>query len=244
MSSYCFRGSLQDSHVLGLQNSSCHSSYSKRSGKLWWFKWQLSPQSGWCPAQRGALTGPWVCCSFAAHLPLVVAWGSVCGVAEQRCSHHCAVLPPGMAAFSKGVKWAVRKAVTTLWEQQPHRILALLRMLSVPPELLLICLCVHLLPLALMAAGTSIFCSVKMTCCLWMTGCSTQRLTPCQSTTQTLKLKQACNSEAIAQHPAPTTSAGYCISFPLKEFVLFLKWYFGALVQFRTVFYWEDETMK
>lgn len=98
-------------------------------------------------------------------------------------------------------------------------------------------------PLALMAAGTSIFCSVKMTCCLWTTGCSTQRLTPCQSTTQTSKLKQACNSEAIAQHPAPTTSAGYCISFPLKEFVLFLKWYFGALVQFRTVFYWEDETM-
>lgn len=104
---------------------------------------------------------------------------------------------------------------------------------------------VRLLPShpCLMAPGTSIFCSVKMMCCPWTTGCSTQRLTPCQSTTQTLKLKQVCSSEAIAQHPASTASAGYCISFPLKEFVLFLKCYFGALVQFRTVLYWEAETV-
>lgn len=116
-------------------------------------------------------------------------------------------------------------------------------MLGVLLEFPLIFLCVHLLPThpCLMAPGTSIFCSVKMTCCPWTTGCSTQRLTPCQSTTRTLK--QVCSSEAIAQHHASAASAGYCISFPLKEFALFLKWYFGALVQFRTVLYWEDETM-
>lgn len=165
-------------------------------------------------------------------------------MAERRCPSCFATFAPGVVVSSRRVRQGGEKCVTVAAEASgsSHHS-ACLCVLGVPLEFLLISLCVHLLPThpCLMAPGTSIFCSVKMTCCPWTTGCSTQRLTPCQSTTRTLK--QAYSREAIAQRPASAASAGYCISFPLKEFALFLKWYFGALVQFRTVLYWGDETV-